>query len=142
MDFDPPNHVLMRGLAEAIAFGRSISSWARSQDVLEETAQTWTELAEVQQLVEKCRVSHAERMVGKISSCVERAIDRLVELSEGARDTRIALAATKVIIKNWMDLAVHFVQERTYQWLVKRVKELKQAREEDKRARKRGAWIY
>ena len=81
-------------------------------------------------------------MVGKISGCVERAIDRLVELSEGARDTRIALAATKCIIKNWMDLAVHFVQERTYQWLVKRVKELKQGREEEKRARKRGAWGY
>jgi hypothetical protein len=99
METDPPNHVLMRGLAEAIAFGRSVGAWARSQDVVEETALAWTELSEVQQLVEKCRVSHAERMVGKISGCVERAIDRLVELSEGARDTRIALAATKVIIK-------------------------------------------
>jgi hypothetical protein len=67
MDIEPPNHVLMRGLAEAVAFGRSVGSWARSQDVLEETAEAWTELAEVQQLVEKCRVSHAERMVGKIS---------------------------------------------------------------------------
>ena len=142
MEIDPPNDVLMRGLAEAIAFGRSLASWARSRDVLEETAQAWTELPEVQQLVEKFRVSHAERMVGKISGCVERAIDRLVELSEGARDTRISLAATKCIIKNWMDLAVHFVQERTYQWLVKRVKELKQAREAQKRAMKRGAWSY
>jgi hypothetical protein len=39
---DPPNHVLVRGLAEAIAFGRSVTTWARSLDVLEETAQTWT----------------------------------------------------------------------------------------------------
>jgi hypothetical protein len=140
MDTDAPNHLLMRGLAEAIAFGRSIASWPRSHDVFSETAPAWTELPEVQQLVEKCRLSHAERMVGKISGCVERAIDRLVELSEGARDPRIALASTKVIIKNWMDLAVHFVQERTYQWIVKRVKELRLAREADKRAMRRAAW--
>ena len=142
MDTDAPNHVLMRSLAEAIAFGRSVSSWAKSQDVLEETAQAWVELPEVQTFVEKCRVGHAERMVGKAAGYVERAMERLVELSEGARNPRIALAACKVIIKNWIDLSVHFVQERTYQWLVKRVKELKDARAAQKRAMKHGGWAY
>src|SRR5262245_28466806 len=123
MDIDQPNHVLLRSFAEALAFGQSISSWASSHDVADETAEGWVELPEVQKLVEKCRVGHAERMVGKISGCVERAIDRLVEFSEGARNPRIGLAATKLIIEKWIDLAVHFVQERTYQWLVSRVKE-------------------
>jgi hypothetical protein len=142
MDTNAPDPLLMRGLAEAIAFGRSISDWARSQDVLDETAQAWVELPEVQTLVEKCRVSHAERMVGKAACYVERAMERLVELSECSSNLRIALAATKVIIKNWIDLSVHFVQERQYQWLIKRVKELKDARAAQQRAMKRNAWAY
>ena len=81
-------------------------------------------------------------MVGKAAGYVERAMDRLVELSECASNPRIALAATKVIIKNWIDLSVHFVQERTYQWLVKRVKELKDERAAQQRAMKRGGWAY
>ena len=106
------------------------------------TAQAWVELPEVQTFVEKCRVGHAERMVGKAACLVERAMDRLVELSECVSNPRLALSACKVIIKNWIDLSVHFVQERQYQWLIKRVKELKDARAAQKRAMKHGGWAY
>jgi hypothetical protein len=59
---------------------------------------------------------------------VERAIDRLVELSECVSKPSIALAATKAIIKNWMDLSIYFVQDRTIQSLWAQVKVLQAAK--------------
>jgi hypothetical protein len=141
MDTCAPNDAFMRSLAEEIAFGRCASIWARSREVPAETALEWIELPQFREFVEKCRVNHAERMVGKIAGCVERAIDRLVELSEYALKPSIALAATKAIIENWLNLSIHFVQERTYQKLVAQVKVLKDAKKEaDKRARRGGLW--
>ena len=83
--------------------------------------------------------SMPERMVGKIAGCVERAIERLVEISECVRKPSIALAATKAIIKNWMDLSVYFVQEQTYQSLQARVKVIVETRR-PRKARKRRGW--
>jgi hypothetical protein len=128
MDTDAPNDMLMRSLAEEIACGRSAGLWAISKGVCAETALAWTELPTFRDYVEKCRVAHAERMVGKIACCVERAIDRLVELSECVSKPSIALAATKAIIKNWMDLSIYFVQERTIQSLWAQVKVLQAAK--------------
>jgi hypothetical protein len=140
MDTDAPTDVLMRSLAEGIASGQSVSEWATSKDVLAETALAWSELPVFRDYVEKCRVAHAERMVGKIGGCVERAIDRLVELSECARMPGIALAATRAIIKNWMDLSIYFVQERTFQSLSAQVKVLQEAKKAEKRAMRGAAW--
>ena len=112
-------------LAEEIAFGRSVSTWAEIKEVRADVAQGWTELPEFREFVEKCRVEHAERMAGKIASRVERAIDRLVELSESSFvKASVALAATKAIIEKWMNLSAFFVQEQTYKSLVARVKVL------------------
>jgi hypothetical protein len=140
MDTDAPTDVLMRSLAEEIAAGGSVSLWAFSKDVSPETALAWTELPVFRDYVEKCRVAHAERMVGKIGSCVERAIDRLVELSECRGKPGIALAATRAIIKNWMDLSIYFVQERTFQSLWAQVKVLQEAKKAEKKAMRGAAW--
>jgi hypothetical protein len=142
MDTDAPTDVLMRLLAEEIAGGRSASLWAESKDVLPETVLAWIDLPAFRDFVEKCRVAHAERMVGKIGSCVERAIDRLVELSECVRKPSVALAATRAIIKNWMDLSIYFVQERTFQSLRAQVKVLQEAKKAEKKAMRGGVWRY
>jgi hypothetical protein len=135
---DAPTDQFMRSLAEEIACGGNIAEWARCKEVSAEVAREWTELPEFRDFVEKCRVAHAERMVGKISTRVERAIDRLVELSESAPSPSVALAATKAIIKNWMDLSIYFVQERTIQSLWAQVKVLQAARKAEQKAMKNG----
>ena len=133
MDVDAPNRVLMRVLANEISLGGDVDQWAKSTMVCALSAREWTERPEFRELVEACRVEHAERMVGKIARCVERAIARLVEISESSRKLSVSLAATKAIIANWVALTVHFVQERTYQSLCERMKVLQEARAAEKR---------
>jgi hypothetical protein len=133
MDADAPSHALMRALANEISLGGDVDQWAKSTMVCALSAREWTERPEFRELVEACRVEHAERMVGKIARCVERAIERLVALSENSRNLSVSLAATKAIIENWVALSVNFVQERTYQSLCERVKVLQDARAAEKR---------
>jgi len=79
-------------------------------------------------------------MVGKIANHVERAIERLVELSEDIRKPAISLSATKAIIDKWIALTVHFVQERKFQELTVACLEIKANQAEQK---KRGVgWAF
>ena len=82
MHADAPDHVMMRSLAHEIAFGGDVERWAKLRAVSPEVAREWTELPEFREFVEKCRIEHCERLVGKIACCAERAIEPLVELSE------------------------------------------------------------
>ena len=134
MESDVPNHVIMRSLARAIALGGDVVEWAERTMVSALVAREWTELPEFREFVEKYRLEHAERIVGKIACCVERAIDRLVELSENTRNLCVALAATKAVIEQWVALSVFFVQEQKFQSLQARVKVLVAARAEAKKA--------
>jgi hypothetical protein len=124
----------MRSLAQEIALGGDVALWAERTTVSGLVAREWTELPEFREVVQECRVRHAERMVGRIARCVERAIERLVELSENTRDLGVSLAATKAVIEKWVALSVYFVQEQEYQSLDARVKVLMAARAEEKKA--------
>ena len=133
MDDDAPSHgPPHEALAGEISLGGDVDQWAKSTMVCAKSAREWTERPEFRELVEACRVEHAERMVGKIARRVERAIERLVEISERSRNLSVSLAATKAIIENWVALTVHFVQERTYQSLCERLKVLQDARAAEK----------
>jgi uncharacterized protein (DUF885 family) len=110
----------MRSLARAISDGQTVPGWARSKDVCSQDAQAWAELPEFRDLVEKYRIEHAEHMVGKIGSRVDRAIDRLVELSENIDKPSVGVVATKAVIEKWIALTEHFVQEQKYQELMAR----------------------
>ena len=98
-----------------------MTGWARSNDVAAEVALAWAELPEFRELVEKCRLDHAERMVGKISSKVGRAIERLVELSENRENLSVSFAATKALIEEWINVTVHFVQAQEFKSINARV---------------------
>ena len=124
MNAEEPIEAFKRSLARAVARGRSVAAWAWNSDVDLEAAQAWSELREFRELVEKFRVEHADRMVGKIGQCVGRAIDRLVELSENSTKPNVALAATKAIIEKWIALAVYFEQEKKFKDMQARVKVL------------------
>ena len=132
MHADAPDHVIMRSLAQEIARGGDVERWAKLRAVSLEVAREWTELPEFREFVEKCRIEHCERLVGKIGCCAERAIERLVELSENRKNLSVALAASKAIIEKWIALTEHFVQERTYQSLTARMKVLMDARKAEK----------
>jgi hypothetical protein len=134
MHSDAPDHVIMRSLAQEIAIGGDVGQWAARTMVSALVAREWSELPEFREFVEKCRLEHAERIVGKIACRVERAIDRLVELSENTRNLSVALAATNAIIKQWVALSVYFVQEQKYACLIAQVKELVAAKKAEKKA--------
>ena len=61
MIIEPTTPILMRSLARAVSRGRTVTGWARSNDVSAEAAFAWAELPEFRGLVEKCRLDHAER---------------------------------------------------------------------------------
>jgi hypothetical protein len=130
----------MRSLAEALSVGETVAAWARSKDVYVDIAREWAERPAFLELVEKYRLAHAQSMVGKIANHVERAIERLVELSEDIRKPAISLSATKAIIDKWIALTVHFVQERKFQELTVACLEIKANQAEQK---KRGVgWAF
>ena len=122
----------MRSLARAIARGRTYAGWAKSKDVSVDVAREWALLPEFRQRVEQWRLEHAERVVGKIAMCVERAIERLVELSEHSSNGSVCVAATKAIIDKWISTSVHFVQEQKFQSLDARMNVLIKARAAEK----------
>ncbi len=128
MTIEPTTMILMRSLARAVSRGRTVTGWARSNDVSAEVALTWTELPEFRELVEKCRLDHAERMVGKISSKVGRAIERLVELSENRENLSVSFAATKALISEWINITVHFVQAQEFKSINSRIDALRNSR--------------
>jgi hypothetical protein len=134
MDNDEPSHVLMRSLAYNIAIGGHLVRWAKRKGVAVDVARAWNQLPEFREVVEGYRLEHAERMVGKIACCVERAIERLVEFSENTRNPNVALAATRAIIQNWVALSVYFVQEQQYESLEAGIKVLQAARAAEKKA--------
>jgi hypothetical protein len=68
MDADAPSHVIMRALANEISLGGDVDQWAKSTMVCALSAREWTERPDFRELVEACRVEHAERMVGKIAA--------------------------------------------------------------------------
>ena len=133
MHSDAPDHVMMRSLAQEIALGGDVVGWGDRMAVSPVLAREWTELPEFREVVQKCRLQHAERMVGRIARCVERAIERLVELSENSRDLGISLAATKAVIEKWVALSVYFVQEQEYASLQAQIKVLVAARAAEKK---------
>ena len=140
MQSDAPDHAMMRSLAQEIALGGDVVEWAGRTTVSALVAREWTELPEFREFVQNCRVTHAERMVGRIARCVERAIERLVELSENSRELGISLAATKAVIEKWVALSVHFVQEQQYQSLQAQLKVLVDARAAEKKAGVGAGW--
>jgi hypothetical protein len=140
MHTDAPNHVFIRMLAQDIALGGSALAWAECNQVNAQVVVEWTELPEFREFLEKCRIEYCERLVGKIAKYAERAIDRIVELSEQAEKPNVGLAAAKAIIEKWIALSVYFVQEQTYQSLNARMKVLVDAREAEKKKKNGTMW--
>jgi hypothetical protein len=126
MSHNSMNDCLMRLLALAVARGRSVAEWASESDVDLETAQQWSELPEFREQVDKYRLEHADRMVAKIGQRAERAIDRLVELSEINDKPSVSIRATEAILDQWIALTLHYVQEWKFQDLTLRVKAVAQ----------------
>ena len=83
---------------------------------------------------------HAERLVGKIGTRAERAIDRLAELSEHRELTNVSLAATRAVLDQWVRLTEQFVQARQFQELTVQCEEIKENQAAQK---KRGVgWAF
>ena len=112
---DPPNAELMLSLARAVSYGHTVSSWARNADVNPDVARGWSQLPEFGVVLEQCRIRHAERLVGRVATRAQRAIDRLAELSECEDLPNVSLAGTRAVLDQWVKLTEHFLQEKKFQ---------------------------
>ena len=124
MHTDAPNDLFMRSLGRAVARGRTVTAWAKQNDVSAEVARGWAVLPEFLEFVDKCRLQHTDRMVGKIASRVPRAIDRLAELAESSENVAVGVAAAKALIEKWVLLSAHFEQGKQFADLNARIKVL------------------
>ena len=59
-DLTTPHPAFVRGLARAVACGKSVESWARRREIDVNTALKWTLLPEFQALVEEYRVKSGD----------------------------------------------------------------------------------
>ena len=104
----------MRSLARAVARGHTVRAWAIHNAVHPLSAQCWAELPDFRDIVDKIRVEHADRAVGKITGCALRAIERLVELSERAPTPSAQVTATRLILDKWVALSEYFDQGKKF----------------------------
>jgi hypothetical protein len=103
-----PTEALMRGLARAVARGRSVAAWARPRRISGQIARAWSELPDFRTLVDEHRISLSDRLVGKLTTFASRAIDRLAELSERCGNTAVSVSAARAIVKSWVEVSGHF----------------------------------
>ena len=117
-----PTEILMRGLARAVARGRSVIAWARQNEVNIEVAREWSQLPDFRQNVEADRFDICDRMAGKLARISSRAIDRLVEISERSGLSSVSVSATNALLKNWIEVSKFFVMEKKMEVLTAQIK--------------------
>ena len=130
-----PIEALKRMLARAVARGHTVKAWAVHKDVHPDTAQGWAELPDFEDLVNKIRVDHADRAVGKLTRCASRAISRLVELSERGRTQAACVTATRLLLDKWVALSEYFDQGKKFLTFKPRILALEASRKAAIKAR-------
>jgi hypothetical protein len=122
MDPNENSSSIMSPLALDIVLDGSARIWAKMHAFDTDRVMRWTELPEFRGLVEKHRLEHCERVLGKAASHADKAIDRLAEFSEHTDLPGASLFASKVILQQWVKLSEFFVQEAQLQSISARLK--------------------
>ena len=87
-------------LALAIAQGKSVTSWARDNQVPTSTAYRWATDPKVRHLVETCHRRARDRAIGRMARRVTWATDQIATLATGARSESVKLRALRSIFSD------------------------------------------
>ena len=85
-------------LAYAIARGKSITQWARLNQVPRSTAYYWAKDPDVRRLVEECRRRSLDRVLGCMARESMRAFKRISRLGETAESESVQLRASQAVL--------------------------------------------
>ena len=106
-------------LALAIAQGKSISVWARKNDVPDRTAYRWATEPKVRAKIKSYHRRVLGRAIGRLATRVTWAADGIVKLAEDANSESVKLSALRSIFSNMMAVS-------TFAGLEDRVAELEE----------------
>jgi hypothetical protein len=94
-------------LAMAIALGKSISQWARENEVPTRTAYRWASEPDVRRQVNDCRRRSLDRVLGWMAGRSLRAVKTLTKLSETAKSESVQLSAARAVLSDQIAVAKH-----------------------------------
>jgi hypothetical protein len=111
-------------LAIAIAQGKSISLWARENEVPRRTAFRWANNPDVRRQVEDWRRRSLDRVIGSMAGHSLRAVKALIKLSETAESESVQLRALRAVLADQMAIA----KQANLEYRVSQLEEKKRAR--------------
>lgn len=92
-------------LALALAQGRSITTWARTNEVPRRTAYRWAGEPAVRSAVRLYRRRAVDRAVGRLATSATWAADRLTKLAKNAESESVQLGALRAILSHMMTVS-------------------------------------
>jgi hypothetical protein len=88
------------GLALVIAQGKSVTVWARQNEVPKSTAYYWAKQPEVRRVVESARRQMLDRALGRMARRATAAADGISNLAETARSESVQLRAWRALLSD------------------------------------------
>lgn len=101
------NKPLIARLSLAIATGKSVTAWAKENDVLPRTARNWGRLPEVRAATERHRQRIVDQVVGKLVRHAMKAVDQLARLATEGDNDGIRLNAAKALLDKLIEVQNH-----------------------------------
>jgi hypothetical protein len=99
------NRARLGSLALAIAAGRSVTAWAKEQEVPRRTAYRWTREPEVIRAVHQLRRRALDRAVGTLARRATAAALQITQLSTKAETDAVKLAASRAVLADLLTVA-------------------------------------
>jgi len=90
--------------AVAMAFGQSVSAWAKANGVPRRTCCAWKNTPEYKVRVEDVRRRTLDRAVGQLARNLTKAIGQIALLATEARSESVKLQAARAVLKELMVL--------------------------------------
>ena len=94
-------------LALAIAQGKSITGWARQNDVPRSTAYSWASKPDCRSDVEDWRRRSLDRVLGWMAGHSLRAVKTLTKLGETAESESVRLRAVRAVLSDQIAVSKH-----------------------------------
>ena len=92
-------------LALALAQGRSVTTWARANDVPRRTAYRWAGERAVRSAAESYRRRAVDRAIGRLARRATWAADTIAKLAKDAESESVRLSAARAILSDMMTVA-------------------------------------
>ena len=89
-------------LAFAVAQGKSITAWARQNDVPRSTAYGWADNPDFRRLVDRCRRRMLDRALGWLAGHSMWAVKGITKLGETAESESVQLRAMRAVLHDQM----------------------------------------